>query len=274
MRRRKAVSWYEHHKRNAQVTFWIGVVTFLLGLGAGGYELWNNHKDLSYVALSSGEIWLLSLLMFGLAFRYKKKAELKKDIEEPRSRDFFFHEQEIMIKQLGGLDLCYQYFTIDGDLLLEFKEKRKIINKIFDLILNLGPFLNRTFYVSDAEGTRRLILKQKAGLNSPIDVFLPSGEKISRYRMGLKKFRITVEDEKNTQIVEARGEQFAQKFTMRDSSGSILMEFWNRGLPSKNQSYFTMSDDLIRFQGNWTSNERLYLQIIAVPAIIKMNYRK
>lgn len=266
--------WQEHHKRNARISFSLAILLFLLGVGVSGYELWVKHQDLLSACLSGAQFWLMSFILLFIGVRYQEKAAIKKDARESGPIDFIFHEREIMVKQLGGLDLCYRYFTVEGELLAEFREERNNVNKLLDFLLDLAPFLKRTFFITDAAGAKRLILKQKAGINAPVDVFLPTGEKIARYRSGMIKLRLSVEDEQGRQIAEVAAENLAQTFRLRSSAGHLLAEFFNRGIPAKNQDYFSMSDDLVRFHGDWTTNERLYLQIVGFPALVKMMFRK
>ncbi len=268
------MNWFEHHKKHARNAFAVAVLTFLFGVGAGGYELGVNHKPFWQAGLAAAEFWLLSLILFVLAYQSNKKAVMKNGSTESTATDFCFLGQEFMVKQLGGLDLCYRYFTVSGNVFAEFREKKSLLNRIFTFLPHADSFLSRTFFVSDASGTCRLVLKQKTGLPPYIDVYLPSGERIARYRTNPFLFGLKVEDEKGSLIAETKGEGFNHRITLRDKNGSILLEFLNMGLPSRNQDYFTISDDLVRFHGNWREDHSLYLQLLAIPAMIKINYRK
>ncbi|RNB89811.1 hypothetical protein EDM56_11645 [Brevibacillus fluminis] len=267
------MNWYELQKRNAKVTGWVAVFILLLGFGTAGYELWKNQADLTRSILLATEFLVLSLILFATAWRFNQKAKWKENARTRQERvSFFCDDQELMLKKAAGIDLCYQYYTVDGIPLLTFAEERKPLNKTFDLLLNLGPFLNRSFSVKDSDGNVRLILRQRYGLNSPVDVFMPDGERLARYHMSLKKFQLVVENEGGATIAVAQSEFMSPTFTTCTSDGAPLFAVFKRGMPARNQEYFSSSDDLIHFTWQNQPDKRLYLQIIMVPALLKMMY--
>ncbi|MGO0059508.1 hypothetical protein ACTID9_05785 [Brevibacillus fluminis] len=267
------MNWYELQKRNAKVTGWVAAFVLLLGIGAGGYELWKNHADPTRAFLSAGELMLLSLILFVVAWRFNQKAKWKEDVSAREEKAAFFSDgQELMLKKAAGIDLCYLYYTVDGVPLLTFAEERRLLNKTLDFLVDIGPFLNRSFFVTDSDGHVRLKLSQRFGLNSPVDVFLPSGEKLARYRMSLKKFELVVEGADGSTLAVAKSEFLSSTFTVRTADGAPLLEFCKRSMPARNQEYFSSSNDLIRFTWQNRPDERLYQQIILVPALLKMMY--
>ncbi|WP_159882027.1 hypothetical protein [Paenibacillus puerhi] len=63
-------------------------------------------------------------------------------------------------------------------------------------------------------------------------------------------------------------------FTVTDGEGSVLLRFYNGGLPSRNPDLFSAGDDLIKWTDSLQSQELLYRQLIAIPAFIKIMFGK
>lgn len=275
------MNWKEHHQKNAKRCFIAGTALFLGGAGFGlsGWLL-ERPDSLQEHLLIVAEIWLLSMTMIGAGWAQKRKANRQ---QPPRSAEtdaegesLIFPDREMMIKQLSGLQSVYRYFSVDGDALLEFRETSSRLLIAFGLVFNgLHTFLKRTYTLSDKQGIPRLYFKQKAGLNAPIDVFLPNGEKICSYKQGLLKARIEIRDGSDALIgLVIKDDLLGTSFTIIDHQELKLIQFYNGGLPSRNFDYFSSSDDLIKIAPNLASQERLYMQVIALPAFIKMMFRK
>lgn len=272
------MDWGEHHRKNAKRSFWAGIAVFIAGTAVGSFDWYFGWtEDPGQLILLVIEFWLPATALLAVSASQKSKAKKKLITATPGGPDvqeaFFFSNREIMIKQLTGLQPSYRYFSVDGEGLMELKEISQPLWLLADFI-RLRPFLRRTFALLDRNGETQLLLKQTAGLNAPVDVFLPDGERIASYKQGMVKVQIEVKNGDGNAVGIVKGDSMGTIFSVVDHQGATLMKFYNGGLPSRNYDYFSSSDDLVKIVGDITSDERLYKQIVALPAFIKIFYSR
>jgi hypothetical protein len=275
------MNWKEHHIKNANRCFWIGSF-ILLGDVVFGLLSWKFAwiSSIEEIVLVTVEIGLSGMLLIGVGFSQKHKANMKKtgelSQEDSNDESLFIQNHEMMIKSLSSFQPTFRYFSVDGEILLEFKETSKQLNLVLGFVINgLNQFLNRAFILSDRHGKTRLVFMQKAGLNAPTEVFLTSGEKIAHYKEGMVKTEIEINDGKGMFLGKVKKDDvLATSFTVFDQDENKLIRFYNGGLPSRNYDYWSSSDDLIKITDNLSSQELLFMQTIALPAFLKMKYKK
>ncbi|MBM7583485.1 hypothetical protein JOC86_000022 [Bacillus pakistanensis] len=275
------MNWKEHHSKNANRCLWMGSFVLIGGLLIG-FLCWKFEwiGSTEENVLTTVEISIIGILLIGVGFSQKRKAGIKKTAErfkgESNGESWVVQDAELMIKSLSSFQSTYRYFSINGEILLEFKETSKLPFLIVGFVVNgLNHFLKRSFILSDRHGRTRLIFKQNAGLNTPIEIFLPTGEKIAHYKEAWMRAEIDVYDGKGTMIGKVKKDDvLGTTFTVFDQDEHTIMRFYNGGLPSKNYDYWSSSDDLIKIMGNLSTHELLFRQTIALPAFLKMKYKK
>ncbi|MDO3676699.1 hypothetical protein [Paenibacillus ehimensis] len=273
------MNWQEHHLKNAKRCWTLGIVTIV---GAAGFGLLDLHfhgaKDMAGRIMFMAECWLFGLSFLGIGFAQRRKAAMKpaaagpSKMEEEGARTF--PHSEMMLKKAASLHPVLRYFSVDGEVLLEFRETGGRLLLLAEL-LGLRRFMSRSFVLTDRLGRPWVIYRQKAGINPPIEAFLPDGSKLAVYKEGMLKAQIAVSDQNGTTIGWVnKDDLLGTTFHIADGSGQQIIRFFNGGLPSRNFDYFTSGDDLINISGGLASDERLYLRFIGLPAFIKIWYGK
>ncbi len=238
------MSWQEHHRRNAKRCWTIGIVTIV---GAVSFGWLDSHfhwtKDTAGRILYMTELSLLGLSFLGTGFVQRRKAAMKpaaagpSKMEEEGGRTF--PHSEMMLKKAASLHPVLRYFSVDGEVLLEFRETGGRLLLIADLA-GLRRFMSRRFVLTDRFGRPWVIYRQKAGINPPIEAFLPDGSKLASYKEGMLKTQIAVSDESGTTVGRVnKDDLLGTMFYVVDGSGQRIVQFLNGGLPSRNFDYFT-----------------------------------
>ncbi|WP_426451868.1 hypothetical protein ACP26L_07135 [Paenibacillus sp. S-38] len=277
------MDWKKHHEKNARIGRQLGLILFAAAAVYGLLEWKNGWSSQQVWAINVCGMVLLALFMIGFAAAQKRKADyFPEERRESHSElgeggDPFLHrDREMMLMQQGGMRALIRYFSVDGELLLEFRETSRRWIFAADWILDsLRPFLPKSFVVTDRSGVTRLYLTQRGGINSPIDIRLPDGALIASCKQGWVKARMELRDRNGltTGGVES-DDLLGTSFRILDASGRELIRFYNGGLPSRNGDAFSGGADLIKISPELAGEPGAYLQFIAVPALIKVVFSR
>ncbi|MCZ8522471.1 MULTISPECIES: hypothetical protein [Paenibacillus] len=278
------MGWREHHERNAKVGRAAG--TLLLFGGAvitalHVYYGWPARKEL---LMTLPGMVLPALLMLGVSGSQKRKARFfprdratAADREPPSGPDAILHrDSEMMLMRQSGMRHHIRYFSVDGDLLLEFRETSRGWVLWADGALDgLRSFLPKSFVVTDRIGTPRLRLQQRGGLNRPMEVYLPDGTKIASYLQDRWKAQMDIRDGAGCRIGELRSDDLlGTSFRITDASGREVIRFYNGGLPSRNMDAFSGGADLIKLRPQLAEDPEDDLRFIALPALLKVVFKR
>ncbi|WP_166239710.1 hypothetical protein [Paenibacillus turpanensis] len=271
--------WQQLHERNSIRCFWVGVIVLTLAIlfGLLGW-VFNWMEKTTDLLLTTGEFTIFGLTLISVGLVYKRKAAkpMARSETSPllEGEPFYIQEHEVMLKKAAGMVPSIHYFSVNGEKLLELKETTHPLHVLSDLF-DLRSFLKRSFAILDRQGEVRLLFTQKAGLNSPIVVKLPSGETIATYKQGMIKAEISVFDTQDTLIGTTKSKDLiGSEFVINDAEQNNLMTFINAGTPSRNRDSFTMSDDLLKLRVPLHEDKLRYMQFIALPAFIKIIFGK
>ncbi|AFC28280.1 hypothetical protein PM3016_1354 [Paenibacillus mucilaginosus 3016] len=281
------MEWRKHHENNARISRWVGWGLLAAAAVYGMLDWKYGWSTRPGMAITVSGMVLTAVIILGTASAFMRKAaffpeerrERDRELQDGSGEDPFLHrDREMMLMRQGGKGTraLIRYFSVDGELLLEFRETSRGWVFAADWILDrLRPFLPKSFVLTDRIGGPRLYLTQRGGINSPIEIRLPDGTLIGSCRQDWWKARMELRDGAGLPAGEVGSDDLlGTSFRVRDASGRELVRFYNGGLPSRNGDAFSSDADLVKVSAGLAGEPEAYVRFIAVPALIKIVFSR